>query len=573
MDRPLILDRYRPLEDLASGGFGDVVLAFDTRIQRRVAIKRLPLPRTRSGKAATPAGLAEARTGALLSHPNIVTVLEWDTDQDEAFIIMEYVEGPSLADLLDERGALDLDVVAAVLEGVSAALEYAHENGVLHLDIKPENVLIARDGSVRVADFGVAALSTAQGHGAAPGGTLGYMPLEQLRGEDLDESTDVWALAAMTFEMLTDANPFASDTIEGAIFKAEIVDAPAPSEFDASFSPAVDDIMLAALSTYPVDRYPTVADFTHRLLPHLGDPQRGRDRLAELAAAFAGEPARAGEGWDGIGLWDRLSPLGGLARRTGAAAASAWLAWAGLSAFGLEIAPLAAAAALAGVAGALAPGLGTAVGLAALVAGLVARGYYLLAGSFALASGAVWWYAGRSGAALPGALLVPVLGMAKAAAAGPALLGYEVRPLKAAALSAYAGGLTMLASAATGGRAPYLDVGWELLVDPLGSRVEGGALRLLAATPAPLAIVAAWALAGALASLACARASRLAALGGSALAIAVLSGGYSLAGLIATAFNASSTWTGEPLLTHMMASSILMVLVIAAGPPVRAEEP
>ncbi len=572
MDRPLILDRYRPLGELASGGFGDVVLAYDTRIQRRVAIKRLPLPRNRSGTPAIPAGLAEARTAALLNHPNIVTVHEWDTDADEAFIIMEYIDGPSVADLLDLDGPLNTELVAAILGDVASALEFAHDNGVLHLDIKPENVLITRDGRAKVADFGVSALSTIAGHGSALGGTLGYMPLEQLHGEMLDESTDVWALAALTFEMLTDANPFASDTIEGAVFKAEIIDPPAPSEFGPSLAREIDDIVLAALETYRVDRYDSVTEFAGRLLPYLGDATAGREELAELAETHATEVGFGPSSLEQLGAWDRLSRFTGIVRRLGAAAASAWLVWAGLGAFKLELLPLAAAAALAAVAGALVPALGTIVGIGMFTVGLAAAGFWLLALVFGVAGSVVWWFAGRTGAAASGALLTPVLGIAKGAPAGGVLLGYEVRPLKAAALAAYAAGLTMLASAASGGRAPYLDVGWRLLLDPLRSRVPNGGVRLLVSTPAPIAVIAAWALAAAVMSLACSRASRAAALAGGALGILTMYGGYVLADLLAAHLNASATWIGEPLLTHVMASSILVVIVVTAGPPVRGEE-
>ncbi len=182
MEGLLILDRYRPLAELGEGGFGTVTLAWDTRMQRRVAIKRLPLPLDSRGRPHQPPGLAEARTAAMLNHPAIVTVFDFDTDADEAFLVMEHVDGANLADLIDDGGPLTLDEVAAVVEAVSHALAFAHDNGVLHLDIKPENVLVTRDGRVKVADFGIAELSSLSGHGAAWGGTPGYMPLEQLRG-------------------------------------------------------------------------------------------------------------------------------------------------------------------------------------------------------------------------------------------------------------------------------------------------------------------------------------------------------------------------------------------------------
>ena len=169
VEQQLILDRYRPLEELGEGGFATVTLAWDTRMQRRVAIKRLALPRDWTGNVLHhPPGLAEARTAALLNHPAIVTVYDFETDADEAFLIMEHVDGASLERVLDDvGGALTLDEAAAVIDAVSSALSFAHDNGVLHLDIKPANVLVTRDGRVKVADFGMAALSSAS-NGLAP---------------------------------------------------------------------------------------------------------------------------------------------------------------------------------------------------------------------------------------------------------------------------------------------------------------------------------------------------------------------------------------------------------------------
>ena len=170
MDQSLILDRYRPLAELGSGGHATVTLAYDTRMGRRVAIKRLPLPRDAHGRPVR-TGLAEARTVAMLNHPAIVTVYEWESDADEAFLIMEPSTASRSRELLDHLGRLDLDEAAAVLEPVADALAFAHDNGVLHLDIKPANVLVTRDGAVKVTDFGISALTGVEGTASAAEGT------------------------------------------------------------------------------------------------------------------------------------------------------------------------------------------------------------------------------------------------------------------------------------------------------------------------------------------------------------------------------------------------------------------
>ena len=567
MEAPLIVDRYRPLAELATGGFGAVVLAYDTRMQRRVAIKRLPFPHDRAGRAVVPAGLAEARTAALLNHPAIVTVHEWETDSDEAFLIMEYVDGASLADLLEDE-PLDIDEAAAVVEALAAALTYAHDNGVLHLDIKPENVLVGRDGRVKVTDFGIAELSTATGHRPAAGGTPGYMPLEQLRGAEVDERTDVWALGALVFELLAGANPMAANSVEGAIFKAEVIDPPALSEFDPELPAALEPVLATALATYPEDRFDTIAEFAEELLPLLGDPAYGRQTLAEAVELLATE----GEPGAGLGAWDLLARWGPAAARALGAAAGAWLAYSGLAALSLGTAAAAGGAALAGVAGALAPGLGAALGLAVLLVAMAASGAWPLALALGVSGGTVWWFAGRHNAGFAGALLTPALGAAFAAPASPLLLGFTLPPLRAALLAAWAAVITILASAASGAREPFAQVDAAWLLDPLGSRIAAGAVRDVLMTPGALAVIAGWALAALVMSFACARATRGAALAGAAVSGVALHGGYLGAQMISSAMNDPVTWTGEALLPHLMASLILSLLVIAAGAPTRAEE-
>lgn len=573
MEQQLILDRYRPLTELATGGFGEVTLAYDTRMQRRVAIKRLPFPHDRSGHPVAPAGLAEARTAALLNHPNIVTVYEWDTDDDEAFIIMEYVDGASLADLLDAyRGPLDDDEAAAVIESVAAALQFAHDNGVLHLDIKPENVLITGEGRVKVTDFGVATLSAASGHGPAVGGTLGYMPLEQLRAERVDERTDVWAFAALAFEILTNANPFVADSVEGAIFKAEIVESPSASEFEPGVPPAIDHILAAALETHRADRYADVTQFADRLLDHLGDAHAGCESLADAVARHFAEEGEHTAGFDALGLWDRLAPRSGAATRTAAALVSAYFAWAGALPLGLGTAAAAAVAGLIALAAVLAPGLGTGLALLVLCVGIGAGASWALAAALAAIGTAVWLAAGRRDSGVLAALVAPPLGAAMLAPATPLLAGFALSPLRAALLGGLGATLTTLASAASGGEAPYLAVTSRWFVDPIGLRAPDAAMRALLTSPAALAAIVAWALAAAAMSLACRRASRTAAVLGAFLGGGTLYGGYALADAIARQGNGSATWSGQPLLPHLAASLILVVLVIAAGPPVRAEE-
>lgn len=579
MDQQLILDRYRPLAELGEGGYATVVLAWDTRMQRRVAIKRLPLPLDARGSVLDdPPGLAEARTAAMLNHPAIVTVYDFETDADEAFLIMEYVDGSSLEDLLDNvRGPLDLDEAAAVIEAVTAALEFAHDNGVLHLDIKPGNVLVTRDGRVKVADFGMAALSSAMGHGPSGGGTLGYMPLEQLGGQRVSEATDQWALAVLAYECLTGANPFDAETFESAIVKIETLDPPAPSEYEPTLPRAIDDILLAGTGPRPADRYPSIGLFADTLLPHLGDIAEGRVALGELVVSYAEIEPEAAEDpdWEHVGLWDRLQGgrAGGVLLRGVAAVESGWLAWAGLAALPLERLPVLVTAAVVAIVGALAPSLGTGLGLIAFSAGLFAHGLWLLASAFTLGAVAWWWLVARrnAGAAvLP--LAAPVLAVARMPFAMPLLAGFVLPPLEASAAGLVGGALTLLASAASGTPAPYASVDPLLFADPTRALAAGAHVSAAFASPSTWIALLGWPLAALVMSLFARRATRLSAVIGALLGTVALYGSYTLAERAKQFFPQPTQWIGSAFIISLAASLILVLLVAALGAPLRAEE-
>ena len=282
MQGPLILDRYRPIEVKGEGGSGKVEICWDTRIQRRVAIKRMPIS-SEWANGSIP-GLAEARTGAMLSRPSIVSVYDFDTVDNEAFLIMEAIEGPSLAQIIDDTppATFDLDIAAAIVLAVGDAIEFAHENQVLHLDIKPDNILVNRNGACKVSDFGVSELADAQGFRKASGGTIGYMPPEQMNGHELDERTDEFALAAVTYEILTGKRPFAARSLDASAKLIQKFDIAPAASLRTDLDPGIDSVLFTALSPDPDDRYDSVEEFLAALMPYLGNPARGSRRLREI---------------------------------------------------------------------------------------------------------------------------------------------------------------------------------------------------------------------------------------------------------------------------------------------------
>lgn len=565
VDDHLILDRYRPLAELGSGGHGTVVRAFDTRMARRVAIKRLPLPTDRAGRPLARAGLAEARTAALLNHPAIVIVHEWDSDDEYAYIVMEDIDGISLADALDETGEpLDTDEVAAVLESIAAALEFAHHNGVLHLDLKPANIMVTRDGRVKVADFGVSALTGAGGTAHGTAGTIGYMPPEQIRHQPLDERTDVWALGALTYELLTNANPFDSDTTEGSLFKIEVAEIPAPSEFEPSLGPDIDDVVLGALAPDPDERYHSVRQFAFVAVPAIGDPAAGRESLAARADWLSGEATDDEDLSRAEGLWDRLTPYAGAVRRIGGGAACAWLTWAAVAALALEDTAAIAVTLMVALAAVLAPGLGLALALGALAAGVwVVLGWASGLGTGVVA--AVFWAVrgrlGRGDALLP--FVAPALGLVRAAPLLPLAAGLAFRPLPAAFSAATGAFVLTAASALSGAGAPFLGVRLEALLDPWAAdtawRAGGVSLE-----PAMLAVPLVWALAAAVVSIGASRQTRLSASVGIAGGAAVLVAGYA-----GWATLSARTVPLASAMPDVAAGVMLAAIAVSLGPPLR----
>ncbi|MDO8962883.1 MAG: serine/threonine-protein kinase [Coriobacteriia bacterium] len=565
MDEGLILGRYRLLTELGEGGHGTVDLAFDTKMARRVAIKRIPITHRGVALLEATTGLKEARTAALLNHPNIITVHEWDTDSDEAFLIMEHVDGASLAELLDAYGPFRADEAAAILGPVAEALAFAHDNGVLHLDLKPENVLVTRDGLVKVADFGVASLTNAAGQAISAGGTLGYMPPEQLRGLPVDPRTDIWALGALTFEVLTGAVPLASDSIEGALYKAERVEIAPPGEFEPSLPREIDDLVMAALEPDPESRPADVSEFADAVLALLGDPEEGRSALRDLVDEFtAEEEPDDAEGISllRLGLWDRLATRSGAAERALTALGSAYLAWIGLEPLGFGLPASLGAVAIAAAGGWFAPPLGLAAGLVLLAAGGFAAGP--VAGIALGLAGAVWWIVVcrvRPGAgAAPG--FAPLAGISGTGAALPLLVGFFVDGVWAAGAAGAVSGLALAlfeqGAAGAGANASPL----ALVFSPLSTLAvtDWGS----AAVPV-VATTLGWGVAGVLSSLGAGRGTRAGAAAGTA------------GGLLVMAAATGPWMTGGsqlPVMTvvRLAIALILMVAVIALGPPLQSGE-
>ncbi len=212
----LRVGRYRVLQHLGGGGSGEVYLAEDTVMRRKVALK--VLRKTNADERQVRHFEREVRFASMLNHPNIVTVLDVGHENDIHFIASEYVEGESLRQRM-QRGPMSVTEVLDVAIGVAGALVAAHEAWVVHRDVKPENIMLRRDRGVKVLDFGVATLAGGGGDGTDPlrrpvVGTLHYLSPEQVRGEPvIDTRSDIFSLGIVLYEMLAGRPPFDGATV------------------------------------------------------------------------------------------------------------------------------------------------------------------------------------------------------------------------------------------------------------------------------------------------------------------------------------------------------------------------
>nr|WP_276612258.1 Stk1 family PASTA domain-containing Ser/Thr kinase [Kineococcus vitellinus] len=296
--------RYEVGGLLGRGGMAEVHVARDTRLGRTVAVKLL-----RSDLARDPSFQArfrrEAQAAAGLNHPSIVAVYDTGAEQttetgggrvELPWIVMEYVEGRTLRDMLRTDHPLALDEALSITEGVLGALEYSHRMGIVHRDIKPANVMITPAGEVKVMDFGIArAVSDSSAtltQTSAVMGTAQYLSPEQARGEQVDSRSDLYSTGCLLYEILTGRPPFTGDAPVAVAYQHVSEQPRPPSALAANIPPAVDHVVLMALSKDREHRYQSAADFADDLRRAVeGRPLRGASFAPAAGATTAFAPA------------------------------------------------------------------------------------------------------------------------------------------------------------------------------------------------------------------------------------------------------------------------------------------
>jgi serine/threonine protein kinase len=289
MEERVLAGRYRMLERIDAGGAGEVWRARDERLGRDVAVKLL-------GKNADEAFRErfadEARRAASVQHPNVVTVFDEGRSKGESFMVMEYVRGKTLRDVIAERGPLPAHEAARIVAQIAAALDAAHEAGVIHCDVKPANVILDEHGTAKLTDFGIArAARGPREHELI--GTARYIAPERVAGEPPTERSDIYSLGLVAYELLAGQPAFAEMETDDLLRRR--LDAPPPTLRSARVGvpDSVDAVVGRALARDPQDRYASAGGFARELL---AATQRG-DATGVLAPPALRPLPRSGRTW------------------------------------------------------------------------------------------------------------------------------------------------------------------------------------------------------------------------------------------------------------------------------------
>ena len=275
-----LANRYQILKRLGEGGMADVYLAHDELLNREVAIKVL-----RGNLALDPVALLrfqrEANAASGLSHPNIVEVYDVGEEEGHHYIVMEYVRGKTLKQLIQQRGALEKKEALAIMDQLVSAVNEAHKNNIIHRDIKPQNVLIKDDGTVKIADFGIAtvadALQLTQTDTVL--GSVHYLAPELARGESASMQSDIYSLGVCFYELLTGEVPFRGESPVQVAMKHLKEEMPSVLDFNPSLPMSIENIILKATAKNRIHRYKTTDELLLELKESLLDKNKQAKRV------------------------------------------------------------------------------------------------------------------------------------------------------------------------------------------------------------------------------------------------------------------------------------------------------
>src|SRR5487761_2061919 len=263
------LGRYEIISELGQGAMGVVYKALDPLIERVVAIKTINLGLALDEKDEYEGRFyQEAKAAGRLSHPNIVTIYDVGKSGDVAYIAMEFLQGKELRDILNEVKSLPVGQILDFVSQVASGIAYAHENGIVHRDVKPSNIMVGSDGHVKITDFGIARMESASVR-TQTGMVLGspkYMSPEQVTGKLIDQRSDIFSLGVVLYEMLTGKAPFMGENVNAIMYQTLNSIPPPPSSINQAVPDMLNFIVAKALAKGLEDRYQSAKDFTSDLL-------------------------------------------------------------------------------------------------------------------------------------------------------------------------------------------------------------------------------------------------------------------------------------------------------------------
>jgi predicted Ser/Thr protein kinase/type II secretory pathway pseudopilin PulG len=281
------IGRYQIESELGKGAMGVVYKAADPNIGRAVALKTLRLDvHGIEQEEMLRRFKNEARSAGVLSHPNIVTIYDAGEDQGLFYIAMEFIEGKTLAEILQEQRVLPVDQVISITRNICAGLDYAHNKGIVHRDIKPANIMITPEGMAKIMDFGIAKVSGSLTSTGQVLGTPNYMSPEQVKGRQLDGRSDLFSLGVMLYEMLTGEKPFMGQGVTTIIYKIVNENPIPPRDLDITIHPGLSAVVSRTLAKDPYERYQTGTELIRDLESYKSYTADGNSTMISATGAF-----------------------------------------------------------------------------------------------------------------------------------------------------------------------------------------------------------------------------------------------------------------------------------------------
>ncbi len=309
----LIAGRYEICEHIATGGMASVFKTWDHRVERIVAIKILR-SLDKNDARAVERFRREARAAAALAHPNAVTIYDFVEESGQYFLVMEYIHGPTLKQLIGQRRQLQPREAIEIAVQVCSVLQVAHARGFIHRDIKPQNIMLTWSGGsnggnlgdtgawVKLTDFGIVRVAEDAGltNSGIVLGTADYLSPEQARGETLTASSDLYSLGVVMFEMLTGRPPFVGPTAVSIAMQHASTNPPSLRQFNPAIPPALEQLVLRTLQKEPEDRFSSAAEMQQALRHCAKEIMRGRS-VASAGPSAQAYPRNYSLGKDGSG--------------------------------------------------------------------------------------------------------------------------------------------------------------------------------------------------------------------------------------------------------------------------------